>query len=175
VGRASTLVADGGDTLTWALAYADAEGPGRLLSTTQHLNARRRSALRLAAKVARPDEPVVLVTGDGAFGLSAMEMDTAARHHLPIIVVVANNCGWGDVRHHQREMYHREVASALADTRYDRLAEALGATASGSSSSPICVPHSSARRAPAARADRRAHRSDVLSALLRAMMMVGIM
>ena len=69
---------------------------------------------------------MVLVTGDGAFGLSAMEMDTAARHHLPVIVVVANNCGWGDVRHHQREMYHREVASALADTRYDQLAEALG-------------------------------------------------
>src|ERR1019366_10308310 len=71
-------------------------------------------------------EPVVLITGDGAFGLSAMEMDTAARHHLPVIVVVANNSGWGDVRHHQREVYGREVASALADIRYDLLAEALG-------------------------------------------------
>ena len=80
----------------------------------------------LAAKAARPEEPVVLLTGDGAFGLSAMEMDTAARCHLPVIVVVANNGGWGDVRHHQREMYGKEVASVLADTRYDRLAEALG-------------------------------------------------
>src|ERR1039457_549761 len=126
-GGASTLVADGGDTLTWALAYADAQGPGRLLSTTTALGTLGVGVpFALAAKVARPQEPVVLITGDGAFGLSAMEMDTAARHQLPIIVVVANNGGWGDVRHHQREMYHREIGSALADTRYDLLAEALG-------------------------------------------------
>jgi acetolactate synthase-1/2/3 large subunit len=174
---ASTLVADGGDTLTWALAYADAEGPGRLLSTTTALGTLGVGLpFALAAKLARPEEPVVLVTGDGAFGLSAMEMDTAARHHLPVIVVVANNCGWGDVRHHQREMYHREVASALADTRYDRLAEALGCH--GERVEQLSDLRPALERAASADGpaliDVRTD-PDVLSALLRAMMMVGIM
>jgi acetolactate synthase-1/2/3 large subunit len=82
----------------------------------------------LAAKAARPDEPVFLFTGDGSFGLTAMEVDTAVRHHLPVVVIVANNAGWGDVRHEQDQFFgdgHR-VASELLPTRYDRLAEALG-------------------------------------------------
>jgi len=176
-GGASTLVADGGDTLTWALAYFDAEAPGRLLSTTTALGTLGVGLpFALAAKAARPEEPVVLLTGDGAFGLSAMEMDTAARCHLPVIVVVANNGGWGDVRHHQREMYGKEVASVLADTRYDRLAEALGCR--GERVEHLADLRPALERAAAsggpALIDVRTD-PDVLSALLRAMMMVGIM
>jgi acetolactate synthase-1/2/3 large subunit len=176
-GGASTLVADGGDTLTWALAYFDAEAPGRLLSTTTALGTLGVGLpFALAAKAARPEEPVVLLTGDGAFGLSAMEMDTAARCHLPVIVVVANNGGWGDVRHHQREMYGKEVASVLADTRYDRLAEALGCH--GERVEQLADLRPALERAASAGApaliDVRTD-PDVLSALLRAMMTVGIM
>jgi acetolactate synthase-1/2/3 large subunit len=174
---ASTLVADGGDTLTWALAYADAEGPGRLLSTTTALGTLGVGLpFALAAQIARPEERVVLITGDGSFGLSAMEMDTLARHHLPVIVVVGNNGGWGDVRHHQREMYGREVASQLADTRYDRLAEALGCH--GERVEQLNELRPALERAASAGGpaliDVRTD-PDVLSALLRAMMRVGIM
>ncbi|MGO8687481.1 MAG: thiamine pyrophosphate-binding protein [Candidatus Dormibacteria bacterium] len=176
-GGASTFVADGGDTLTWALAYAEAEGPGRMLFTTTALGTLGVGLpFALAAQLARPQERVVLVTGDGAFGLSAMEMDTAARHHLPVIVVVANNGGWGDVRHHQREMYGREVASQLADTRYDLLAEALGCH--GERVEQLADLRPALERAAAAGGpaliDVRTD-PDVLSALLRAMMRVGIM
>ena len=126
-GDAVTLVADGGDILTWALAYFYAGGPGRMLSTTTALGTLGVGLpFALAAKLARPDEPVILMTGDGAFGLTAMELDTAVRHSLPVVVVVANNAGWGDVRHHQTEVFGREIGSALRDTRYDLLAEALG-------------------------------------------------
>ena len=126
-GDAVTLVADGGDTLTWALAYLYAEGPGRMLSTTTALGTLGVGLpFALAARLARPDEPVILIAGDGAFGLTAMELDSAVRHNLPVVVVVANNAGWGDVRHHQTEVFGREIGSALRDTRYDLLAEALG-------------------------------------------------
>lgn len=122
-----TLVADGGDSLTWALAHLYAEGPGRLLSTTTALGTLGVGLpFAIAAAVARPGEPVIAVVGDGAFGLSAMEFDTAVRHHLPMVVVVANNAGWGDVRHHQAEVFGREIGSRLSDTRYDSLARALG-------------------------------------------------
>jgi acetolactate synthase-1/2/3 large subunit len=50
------------------------------------------------------------------------------RHHLPVIVIVSNNAGWGDVQHEQDDAFGpgRQVASALPGARYDRLAEALG-------------------------------------------------
>jgi acetolactate synthase-1/2/3 large subunit len=127
-GRA-TLVADGGDALAWALAYFDAELPGRLLSTTTALGTLGVGMpFALAAQAARPDEPVFLFTGDGSFGLSAMEVDTAVRHKLPIVVVVSNNAGWVDVQHEQDAAFGpgRHVASTLPGVRYDRLAEALG-------------------------------------------------
>lgn len=124
-----TFVADGGDALAWALAYTYAEKPGRLLTTTTALGTLGVGMpFALAAKAARPDEPVFLFTGDGSFGLTAMEVDTAVRHDLPIVVIVANNAGWGDVRHEQDQFFgegHR-VASELLPTRYDRFAEALG-------------------------------------------------
>lgn len=129
VGGDCTFVADGGDALAWALAYTYAEKPGRLLTTTTALGTLGVGMpFALAAKAARPDEPVFLFTGDGSFGLTAMEVDTALRHHLPVVVIVANNAGWGDVRHEQDDFFgagHR-VASDLLPTRYDRLAEALG-------------------------------------------------
>jgi acetolactate synthase-1/2/3 large subunit len=127
-GRA-TLVADGGDALAWALAYFGAELPGRLLTTTTALGTLGVGMpFALAAQAARPDERVFLFTGDGSFGLSAMEVDTAVRHNLPVIVIVSNNAGWGDVRYEQDELFGpgRHVASNLPGARYDQLAQALG-------------------------------------------------
>ncbi len=126
---AATLVADGGDALAWALAYFQAEQPGRLLTTTTALGTLGVGMpFALAAQAARPDERVFLFTGDGSFGLTAMEVDTAVRHRLPVIVIVSNNAGWGDVKHEQDDAFGpgRHVASDLPGVRYDRLAEALG-------------------------------------------------
>jgi acetolactate synthase-1/2/3 large subunit len=176
-GGAATLVADGGDTLTWALAYADAQAPGHLLSTTTALGTLGVGLpFALAAQLARPRERTILITGDGAFGFSAMEMDTAARHGLPVIVVVANNGGWGDVRHHQRQVHGREIGSVLAPTRYDRLAEALGGY--GEHVDGIAGLRPALQRAAASEVPALIDVStdpDVISALLGAMMSLGIM
>ncbi len=128
-GGAATFVADGGDALAWGLAYFGAELPGRLLTTTTALGTLGVGMpFAIAAQAARPDERTFLFTGDGAFGLTAMEVATAVRHNLPVIVVVSNNAGWGDVRYEQDELFGpgRHVASTLPGIRYDRLAEALG-------------------------------------------------
>lgn len=124
-----TFVADGGDALVWMLAYGYAEAPGRFLSTTTALGTLGVGMpFALGAKVARPDEPVILFVGDGALGFSVMEFEAAARQKLPIVCVVSNNFGWRDVSHEQDMWYGqgRRIASELADTRYDRLGEALG-------------------------------------------------
>ena len=130
-GGAATLVADGGDALAWALAYFPAERPGHFLSTTTALGTLGVGMpFAIAAAAARPTEPVFLFAGDGSFGLSAMEVDTAVRHGLPIVVVVSNNAGWGDVRHEfesGRGYEGPRVAAELGFTRYDLMARALGA------------------------------------------------
>ena len=132
-GGGMTLVADGGDALAWALAYFPAEGPGRLLTTTTALGSLGVGMpFALAARAARPDEPVFAFIGDGSFGLSALEIDTAVRHGLPVTVVVSNNAGWGDVRHEferSREYEGPRVAAELGFSRYDHLARAFGAHA----------------------------------------------
>lgn len=77
--------------------------------------------LGLGAKAACPNRPVVVLHGDGSFGINAMEIDTLVRHGLPVLVVISLNGGWtGDP---DRERPGRD----LGYTRYDRMAEALGA------------------------------------------------
>ena len=124
-----TIACDGGDSLVWGLAFAHAAGPGRHPYTGSALGTLGVGLpFAIAAKLARPDEPVFLFTGDGSFGLTAMELDTAARHGLPLVVVVVNNGGWGDVRHEQRAMFGRDadVGAVLSDLRYDLVAQAVG-------------------------------------------------
>jgi len=74
----------------------------------------------VGAKAARPDKQVVVLHGDGSFGLNAMELDTATRHKLPIIVVISLNGGW--TADPKKEKPGRE----LGYTRFDLFAQSLG-------------------------------------------------
>ena len=124
-----TTVSDGGDSVLWGIAFFRAHRPGTHMYIGSAFGTLGIGLpFGIAARAARSDEPVVIFTGDGAFGLSAMELDTAARHHLPLIVVVVNNGGWGDVRHEQRAFYGEEAdtGAILSTMRYDMLAEAVG-------------------------------------------------
>jgi thiamine pyrophosphate-dependent acetolactate synthase large subunit-like protein len=73
----------------------------------------------IGAKAAKPDTQVIVVHGDGSMGLNAMELDTAVRHDLPVLVVVSNNGGWTAAT---RFKSGRE----LGWTRFDKVGEALG-------------------------------------------------
>jgi thiamine pyrophosphate-dependent acetolactate synthase large subunit-like protein len=74
----------------------------------------------LGAKVACPDKPVLVLTGDGSFGFNAMELDTAVRHKLPIVVVISNNGGWAAANDSGRP------GRDLGFTRYDEMFAPLG-------------------------------------------------
>jgi acetolactate synthase-1/2/3 large subunit len=73
----------------------------------------------LGAKVAKPDQQVVVLHGDGSMGLNAMELDTAVRHGIDVVTVVSNNGGWTAA---DRPKAGRD----LGYTRFDLLAQALG-------------------------------------------------
>ena len=82
----------------------------------------------LAAQLSAPDQRVLIVYGDGSFGLNGFEFDTAVRFGLPIVGVVGNDAAWGQMMRPQAMLYGSErlVATELNYTRYDQVVEALG-------------------------------------------------
>ncbi len=127
-GGRCTFVSDGGDSVLWGIAMSKAHRPGTCLFIGSAMGTLGIGLpYALAAKAARPDEPCFLFTGDGAFGMSLVELDTAARYGLGVVVVVVNNGGWGDVRHEQEMFYGEGAASASppSSVRYDLLADAV--------------------------------------------------
>ncbi len=124
-----TFVSDGGDSVIWGISLSKARRPGSNLFIGSAMGTLGIGLpFAAAAKAARPNEPCFLFTGDGAFGMSLIELDTCARHGLGVVVVVVNNGGWGDVRHEQ-EMFYGEGAgsnSPASTMRYDLIAQAVG-------------------------------------------------
>lgn len=82
----------------------------------------------IAAKLARPGAPVVITAGDGGFGFSAMELDTAARYNAPVVVLVGNDAKWNMIRAQVTAVYGDEadVFVDLQPQAYHKIAEAFG-------------------------------------------------
>jgi acetolactate synthase-1/2/3 large subunit len=82
----------------------------------------------LAAQVAHPDKRVLIIYGDGSFGLNGFEFDTAVRFNLPIVGIIGNDAAWGQMMRPQINIFgeDRMVATELRPTRYDKVVEALG-------------------------------------------------
>ena len=83
----------------------------------------------LAAQLAKPDKRVLIIYGDGSFGLNGFEYDTAVRFDLPIVGIVGVDGAWGQMIRPQAAIYgaNRVVATKLNFTRYDKIVEAMGA------------------------------------------------
>ena len=81
----------------------------------------------MAARIAHPASQVVLMLGDGAAGLSLMDVDTLVRHNLPVVMIVGNNSAWGLEKGPMQAVYGYDVAADLRPgTRYDEVVRALG-------------------------------------------------
>ena len=81
----------------------------------------------LGAQVALPGKKVVVANGDGSLGFNGMEIDTMVRHDLPVKIMVGNNSIWGIDWQIQKGLYGRPVWTDLLPTRYDVVAQGLGA------------------------------------------------
>ncbi len=87
-------------------------------------------ATALGAQHARPDVPVLSISGDGGFLYTANEMATAVRHRIPLVTVVFNDGAFGNVRRIQQQRYgNRLIASDLANPDFVAFAASFGAAA----------------------------------------------
>jgi acetolactate synthase-1/2/3 large subunit len=117
-------IADGGDLLSFARMgletrnYLDAGAFGCLGVGTPYA---------VAAALLHPGRQVVAITGDGAFGINAMEIDSAKRHGAKCVFIVSNNAAWNIERLDQEMNYGgRVVGTTLAWSDYAAMARAFG-------------------------------------------------
>jgi acetolactate synthase-1/2/3 large subunit len=125
--RDAIVIGDGGDFVSFAGRLVDSFHPGCWLDPGPYGCLGTGPGYALAAKLARPDRQVVLLLGDGALGFSGMDFDTLARHDVAILAIVGNNGIWALEKHPMEAIYGYSVAADLVpETRYDRVAQALG-------------------------------------------------
>jgi acetolactate synthase-1/2/3 large subunit len=123
IGTEAIVVADGGDFLSFArvgvqcATYLDPGSLGCIGIGT---------AFGIGAALAAPDRTVAVLTGDGAFGFNAMEIDTAVRHKVPVLIVVANNGAWQIEVHDQTQTHGKVVGTRLQLADHAAMARAFG-------------------------------------------------
>ena len=125
VDKETICIVDGGDILSFARVRLQAHtyldlGPFGCLGSGVPYG--------VAASLAFPSRRTIALSGDGAFGLSAMEIETAVRNRARALFVVANNDAWNIERQDQLAKYPgQDLGGDLSACRYDRLAQSLGA------------------------------------------------
>jgi acetolactate synthase-1/2/3 large subunit len=124
----TVFVADGGDFVGSAANILRPRGLGHWLDAGPLGTLGAGPGYAMAAKLARPDSPVVIVYGDGSFGLHAMEFEAMVRQKINVVGVVGNDAGWTQILRGQAQMYgpDRCPATRLGYTRYDQVVEAVG-------------------------------------------------
>jgi acetolactate synthase I/II/III large subunit len=122
------VIGDGGNVVSQAAKVINVAKAGHWLDPGRFGCLGVGIPFAIAARIAHPKSNILVVNGDGAFGLNGFEFDTAVRFNLPFVSVVGNDAAWGQIRGPQMAFYgaDRAVASSLALSRYDRVVEALG-------------------------------------------------
>ncbi|MEI6154190.1 MAG: thiamine pyrophosphate-dependent enzyme [Deltaproteobacteria bacterium] len=95
--RNTVLVVDSGAHRAFSGHYWEAYEPRSYLSATNLGPMGWAIAAGIGAKAARPERPLVVVTGDGCMLMHGMEIQTAARYNIPVIFLVINNGALGNV------------------------------------------------------------------------------
>ena len=122
------IIGDGGDIVSACAKVLTVTRPGQWLDPGPLGCLGVGAPFAIAAQHLYPDRRVLILSGDGSFGLNGFEFDTAVRFGLPIVAIVGNDAGWGQIRGPQVQMVgaDRAIATSLAPTRYDKVVEALG-------------------------------------------------
>jgi acetolactate synthase-1/2/3 large subunit len=123
------VVGDGGDIVALAAGVLPVNNPGQWMDPGPFGTLGVGTGFCMAASVAAPDKKVLMVNGDGTFGLNGFDFDTFVRFKMPIVSVVGNDRCWHQIYVGQKAQYGegRTPATKLGDNaRYDKVVEGLG-------------------------------------------------
>src|SRR2546422_1459385 len=119
--RDAILVVDGQEILNYGRQAIPTFVPGHRLNSGAFGCMGVGLPFGVGAKVAKPNTQVVVLHGDGSYGINAMEIDTAVRHKVPILCVISNNGGW------TADPKQDKPGRNLGYSRYDKMAQDFGA------------------------------------------------
>jgi acetolactate synthase-1/2/3 large subunit len=123
------IIIDGGDIAVFTYAYINYK-PRPPRSTYSSLSMGHLGVgipYAIGAKMAKPDKPVVLISGDGSFLFNVQELETLVRLNLPVIIVIANNCAWGMIKSVQKGVFEKRYCDVdLPPTDYSQIAKGFG-------------------------------------------------
>jgi acetolactate synthase-1/2/3 large subunit len=125
----TVVIGDGGDFVATAAYTLPVRWPGVWMDPGPLGTLGVGPGYAMAAKLARPASRVIVMYGDGSFGLHGLEFEAMARQGIKVVAVIGNDAGWTQILRGQRDAFGeaRTPASKLAYTRYDLVAEAVGA------------------------------------------------
>jgi thiamine pyrophosphate-dependent acetolactate synthase large subunit-like protein len=118
--RDAIIVVDGHEILNFARQSIPTNAPGHRVNAGPNGCMGVAVPFGLGAKVAKPNTQVIVLSGDGSFGMNGMEIDTMIRHNIPAIIVISNNGGWAGAG-------VMTAGRDLGYSRYDKMAEVFGA------------------------------------------------
>jgi thiamine pyrophosphate-dependent acetolactate synthase large subunit-like protein len=118
--RDAIIVVDGHEILNFARQSIPLFAPGHSVNAGPNGCMGVAVPFGLGAKVAKPDKQVIVLSGDGSFGMNGMEIDTMVRHNIPALIVISNNGGWAGKG-------TMDAGRDLGFSRYDKMAEVFGA------------------------------------------------
>jgi len=127
IDRDATVVVDSFTLSGWLSQWMAARFPGQIVDAGPLAPVGHGIGMGIGVQLARPGKQVVVVIGDGGFGIGGMELETALKHRLPIVTLLWNNGSWGP-GFEQMPMLRGRVDpfDMLPELRYDRMFAAIG-------------------------------------------------
>ncbi len=123
----TTVIGDGGDIVSYGGRIINVYKPGYWLDPGPMGCLGTGTGFAMAAQLARPGKKVLILHGDGAFGLNGMEFESMVRQQIPVVSIIGNDGAWGQIKHPQKAILGHATAAELSPgIRYDKMVEALG-------------------------------------------------
>ncbi len=125
----TVYIGDGGDVVTISAQAVQPRAPGNWMDPGALGSLGVGTGFAMASKLAHPEKEILCYYGDGAFGMTAFDMETANRFGAPYIAVIGNNSAMNQIRYGQLAKYGEErgdVGNKLSDVPFSKFAEMLG-------------------------------------------------
>ncbi|MDH3688552.1 MAG: thiamine pyrophosphate-binding protein [Gammaproteobacteria bacterium] len=122
-------IGDGGDVVTISAQAVQPRSPGHWMDPGALGSLGVGTGFAMAAKIAHPNKEVLCYYGDGSFGMTAFDMETANRFGAPYLAVIGNNSAMNQIRYGQITKYGQErgdIGNLLGDVPFSKFAEMLG-------------------------------------------------
>ena len=129
LGEDTIYIGDGGDVVTISAQAVRPRGPGQWMDPGALGSLGVGTGFAIAAGLANPSKEVLCYYGDGSFGMTAFDMETANRFGVPYLAVIGNNSAMNQIRYGQLAKYGEQrgnVGNLLGDVPFGKFAEMLG-------------------------------------------------